>query len=54
MLGMIDLGVFKGFVNKELDDGEIISSLSLSMSSNTHCQPVPLEMNSVADEVFCL
>ena len=27
MLGMIDLGVFKGFVNKELDDGEIIRIL---------------------------
>ena len=24
MLGMIDLGVFKGFVTKELDDEEII------------------------------
>ena len=27
MLGMIDLGVFKGFVNKELDDEEIIKTI---------------------------
>ena len=32
MLGMIDLGVFKGFVNKELDDEEIITLLPADLS----------------------
>ena len=47
MLGMIDLGVFKGFVNKELDDEEIIKCALPTLHPRS--MKCPLQLNPQPD-----